>query len=112
MNFANFPELEELNKIKNKNHSKYIVVFNLPSKSEVFNFFTKNETLSRRVARWTGNNTNLPSNGILKIVRVNGTFTGIFSKVFNKLFEDTQVDKLFLMVPSYLCSKLKSNVKN
>lgn len=61
----------------------------------LFSFFTEKLTFSLPITRWVGGNTDLPSsNNISKTVWANITIvTPLFERLFNKLFNDTQVDK-------------------
>ena len=58
-------------------------------------FFSENLILSLRLTRWVRHDTNLSLNSnISKMVRVNVTFTHVFERIFNKLSNDTQGDRL------------------
>ena len=50
-----------------------------------FCYFTQNFILSRRVIHQVGDNTNLLSNNISKIVKANRTFTGISWRSIQKI---------------------------
>lgn len=55
------------------------------NKTMFFCYFTQNFILSRRVIHQVGDNTNLLSNNISKIVKANRTFTGISWRSIQKI---------------------------